>query len=434
MARSDKAIRALLERYLQEFPDEAARELERQPLRDVVELLQSHAAPVAGRALQQLTPDLAADALAALEPDAFRGLMRTLEPVRAASILARLDAEKREARLALLEPADAREIRTLMSYEPGTAGAVMDARITTFRTDATVKEALGKLRAQGGRPIADVFVIGEDGRLAGAMPLQEMAVADPGVRMDALRLRVPVSVQATTSREEVVEVFARGIGTTIPVVDYDNRPVGVIRNDVLVAAAQQEATADLQKMVGASTEERALSSAPFAVKKRLPWLQINLATAFLASAVVGLFEDTIAKYTALAVLLPVVAGQSGNTGMQALAVTLRGLALREIRLRHWPRVALKELAAGAMNGVAVALVTALGVYVWSGSIGLTAVIGISMVGAMVTASVAGASVPMVLQKMGLDPAQASSVVLTTVTDCGGFFAFLGLAALMSGLL
>jgi len=434
MARSDRAVRALLERYLAAFPDEAARELEHLPLRDVVGLLQSHSAPVAGRALQQLTPDLAADALAALEADAFRGLMRTLEPVRAASLLARLEADKREERLALLEPADAKEVRTLMSYPAGTAGAVMDARITTFRAEATVKEALAKLRALGGRPIADVFVIGEDGRLAGAMPLQELAVADPGVRMDSLRLRVPVSVQATASREEVVEVFGRGIGTTIPVVDYDARPVGVIRNDVLVAAAQQEATADLQKMVGASTDERALSSAPFAVKKRLPWLQINLATAFLASAVVALFEGTIAKYTALAVLLPVVAGQSGNTGMQALAVTLRGLALREIRLRHWARVGLKELAAGAVNGVAVAAVTALGVYLWSGSAGLALVIGTAMVGSMMIASLAGASVPMLLTALNQDPAQASSVILTTVTDCMGFLSFLGLATLMSGLL
>ncbi len=434
MARSDKAVRALLERYLQAFPDEAARELEHLSLREVVGLLQSHAAPVAGRALQQLTPDLGAEALGALEADAFRGVMRTLEPVRAASLLARLEADKREERLALLDAADAKEIRDLMSYPVGTAGAVMDARITTFRTDATAKEALAKLRAQRGRPIADVFVIGEDGRLVGAMPLQDLAVADPTVRMDSLRLRVPVSVQATTSREEVVEVFERGIGTTIPVVDFDSRPVGVIRNDVLVAAAQQEASADLQKMVGASTDERALSPATFAVRKRLPWLQINLATAFLASAVVALFQGTIAKYTALAVLMPVVAGQSGNTGMQALAVTLRGLALREIRMRHWARVGVKELAAGALNGMAVAVVTSIGVYLWSHSGGLALVIGVSMVGSMVIASIAGASVPMVLTALRQDPAQASSVILTTVTDCGGFFSFLGLATVLSRLL
>ena len=434
MARSDRAVRALLERYLDKLPDEAARAMEHLSLKDVVGLLASHTAPLAGRALQQLTPDLASDVLAALEPDAFRGLMAMLEPVRAASLLARLDPEQRDERLELLDAAQAKEIRDLMQYRPETAGAVMDARIVTFRADATVKEALAKLRSQRGRPIADLFVVEDDGRLAGVLPLQDLAVADPNTRIAGLRLRVPASVQATTSREGVVEVFERGIGTTIPVVDFDDRPVGVIRNDVLVAAAQQEATADLQKMVGGSTEERALSPATFAVRKRLPWLYINLATAFLASSVVGLFQGTIARYTALAVLMPVVAGQGGNTGMQALAVTLRGLALREIRIRHWLRVGAKELLTGAVNGVAVAVLTSLGVYLWSRSPGLALVIGVSMVGSMIVASIAGAAVPMVLTSLRQDPAQASSVILTTVTDCGGFFSFLGLATLLSKLL
>ena len=435
MARAtERTLRALIEHYFASFPDEAAQRLERLPLKETVRLLEAQTVPAAGRVLQRLTPDLAGEVLRDLSDDAFQGLMRTLEPVRAAALLARLEPDRITQRLALLHEGDAKEIRELMGYPPETAGSVMDPRITTFRANATVREALAALRAMRGRPIADVFVVDAGGQLIGALPLQEMAVADPAVRIDSLRLRTPVSVQALTSREEVVEVFERGIGTTIPVVDFAGHPVGVIRNDVLVKATEQEATADIQAMTGASRDERALSPASFAVRRRLPWLQINLATAFAASAVVGLFEDTIAKYTALAVLLPVVAGQSGNTGMQALAVTLRGLALREIRLRHWPRVAIKELAAGAMNGVAVALVTSLGVYVWSDSIGLATVIGVAMIGSMVIASIAGASVPMVLTSLGLDPAQASAVVLTTVTDCGGFFSFLGLATVMSALL
>jgi magnesium transporter len=210
--------------------------------------------------------------------------------------------------------------------------------------------------------------------------------------------------------------------------------VGVIRYADLLRATQREATADIQTMVGVSKEERALSGVLFAVRKRLPWLQINLATAFLAAAVVGLFEGTIARFTALAVLLPVVAGQSGNTGAQALAVTMRGLALREIRLKHWPRVAGKELAAGAINGVAVALVTAIGVYLWSQSLGIAAVIGVSMVCSMIIAGVAGASVPMALTLLRQDPAAAASIVLTTVTDVMGFLTFLGFATLASGML
>jgi magnesium transporter len=184
-------------------------------------------------------------------------------------------------------------------------------------------------------------------------------------------------------------------------------------------------------MVGVSTEERALSRVSFAVRQRLPWLQINLATAFLASFVVGLFEGTIAQFTALAVLMPVVAGQSGNTGMQALAVTMRGIALREVRLQHWPRLILKEAGVGIVNGLAIAATTMLGVFIWSQSPGLTLVIGIAMVMAMVIAGVSGAAIPLVLKALGHDPAQSSSIVMTTVTDVGGFLSFLGLATLFS---
>jgi magnesium transporter len=172
----------------------------------------------------------------------------------------------------------------------------------------------------------------------------------------------------------------------------------------------------------------------FVVKKRLPWLSINLLTAFLAASVVGLFENTIAQFTALAVLLPVVAGQSGNTGAQALAVTMRGLALREIGTSQWLRVARKEIGAGFINGVAIALLTSLGVLVWSSSTGLALVIGSSMVIAMVAAGVSGVIIPVILSSLGQDPAQSSSIILTTVTDVVGFFAFLGIATMFAGML
>ncbi|HEU4747040.1 MAG TPA: magnesium transporter, partial [Gemmatimonadaceae bacterium] len=183
-----------------------------------------------------------------------------------------------------------------------------------------------------------------------------------------------------------------------------------------------------------SRQERALSPVSFAVRKRLPWLEINLATAFLAAAVVGLFESTIAQFTALAVLLPVVAGQSGNTGAQALAVTMRGLAMREIRIGHWPRVVRKEASVALLNGIAVSLTTAAGVFVWSRSPGLSLVIGVSMILSMVSAGIAGVLVPTVLTMFGQDPAQSSSIILTTVTDVVGFASFLGIATMLSALL
>jgi len=196
----------------------------------------------------------------------------------------------------------------------------------------------------------------------------------------------------------------------------------------------EESSMSMQTMVGVSKNERALSSAVFATGKRMPWLQVNLATAFLAASVVGLFEDTISRFTALAILLPVVAGQSGNTGAQALAVTLRGLALKEIYPRMWARIIGKEFKVGLLNGLSVALTTGLGVYIWSKSIGLTVVIMTSMVLSMVIASVAGALIPISLTVVGQDPAQSSSIFLTTITDVAGFFSFLGIATLLMHML
>jgi magnesium transporter len=248
-------------------------------------------------------------------------------------------------------------------------------------------------------------------------------------------MRPPVAwVEALAPLEEVVELLGERKLAVLPVIDRQGHLLGAIRYEALLTAQQEEASADLLTMVGASREERALSRVSFAVKKRLPWLQINLGTAFLAAAVVGLFEETIARTTALAVLLPVVAGQSGNTGAQALAVVMRGLALREIRLRQWNRVLLKELGVGVLNGVAIAASTSFFVYLWSQSVGLAAIIGLSMVISMAIAGLAGGAVPLALTAVGQDPAQSSSIILTTVTDVVGFFSFLGIATLLSGLL
>jgi magnesium transporter len=236
------------------------------------------------------------------------------------------------------------------------------------------------------------------------------------------------------TQEEVVDLMTQHRLSSLPVIDAEGRVLGIIRHDSLIAAAQEEASVDIQTMVGASKEERALSNVSFAIRKRLPWLQINLVTAFLAASVVAIFEGIISKFTALAVLLPIVAGQSGNTGAQALAVTMRGLALREIRPRHWLRIALKEVNVAFFNGIAVALTTSLGVYLWSRSAGLALVIGISMIISMVAAGLSGAVIPMILLAFGQDPAQSSSIILTTVTDVVGFFSFLGLATLLAAML
>jgi magnesium transporter len=235
-------------------------------------------------------------------------------------------------------------------------------------------------------------------------------------------------------REDVARLLEEKKLMSLPVVDMEGKLLGIIRYDALVDAAKQDVSEDLQAMFGAGKDERALSKAMFAIKKRLPWLSINLATAFLASAVVGLFEDTIARITVLAIFLPVVAGQSGNTGSQALAVTMRGLALREIRGRHWLRVTRKEILVGFVNGCAIAVITSAVVFFWASSFGLALVIAVAMIISMVIAGLSGAVIPIILKALGQDPAQSSSIILTTVTDVVGFLSFLGLATLMAGMM
>jgi magnesium transporter len=423
--------RELAQLLIGEFPEDAAPLIETADAAETARLLAGEPAEWAIPLLRRLTPDRGARVLAALPEQDLRGVMPLLDQARTAAMLARMDEAERERCLDPLDEALRAELRALMEYPPETAGSLMDPRVTSFRPDTTVAEVVDRLRRFRNRRIQDVFLVDADGRLVGAVPLQDVVLAQPGDRLEGLAADASVSVQAVSSRDEVIETFETHRVATLPVVDFDGRLLGVLRQRELIQAAQENAAADAVTMVGASAQERALSSPVFAMRKRLPWLQINLLTAFLAASVVGLFESTIARVTALAVLLPVVAGQSGNTGAQALAVTMRGLALREVRVRHWLQVSAKELLAGAGNGVAVALTTSLAVWAWSRSTGLAAVIGISMVISMTLAGLSGAAIPMILTALRQDPAQSSSIILTTVTDVVGFFSFLGIATVLA---
>jgi magnesium transporter len=431
---SESAATNLAQAYLGLYPAEAARVVETLPAEEIVALFKRESAARLAALFEHILPEVGADVLQRLGVDAAKEVLPNLEPDRAALLLSRLDRETQSAFLQALQAGLAKELQTLMTYPPGTAGSLMDPRATVARPQSTVAETLNAVRAAGRKRIYDVCVIDEHGDLIGAVALQDLAAADGTERLEELLRLGPVGVSAMATREEVVDLMTQHRLSSLPVVDAENRVVGIIRQDKLIAAAQEEASVDIQTMVGASKEERALSNVSFAIRKRLPWLQINLVTAFMAATVVGIFEGIIAKFTALAVLLPIVAGQSGNTGAQALAVTMRGLALREIRPRHWLRVTFKEVNVAFFNGIAVALTTSLGVYVWSRSIGLALVIGISMIISMVVAGLSGAVIPMILLAFGQDPAQSSSIILTTVTDVVGFFSFLGLATLLASML
>ena len=208
------------------------------------------------------------------------------------------------------------------------------------------------------------------------------------------------------------------------------RLVGVIRQRELMAASRLHASIDLQTMVGAGAGERALSSPGTVIRRRLPWLLLSLLTVFLAAATVGLFEGTLVRYSALAVLLPLVLGQSRITGAQSLAVSLRGLFLGEVQPRQWLSIAGKEIAAGLVNGVVVAAVAAGGVYLWSQSTGLAMLVAVGVLVSTLAAAVVGGLVPVVLRGLGRNPARASMLLLTTIADVVGVLAFLGFATLM----
>jgi len=434
MTSSLAAVLALNQRYFLDYPHEAARQLESLPPRDIADLLAAQAPHAAVPVWQLLASNVAGATLERVPESLARHLMSESEPAASVTVLAQFDRADRDRLLRMLEPQVASELREMLEYPEDSAGRLMDPSVTPIRSDLSIAEALGRLRSVKIRGLRELFVVDEEMRLIGRVEIQDLAMAEQAQALREITRPLIAAVKDLDPREDVVKLLQHQPITELPVVNHSGRFVGVIRQAALVSAIESETTLDIQTMVGASRDERALSGPVFAVRKRLPWLQVNLLTAFLAAAVVGLFESTIAKFTALAVLLPVVAGQSGNAGLQALAVTMRGLVLREISPRQWPRMVWKEASVGLANGLAIAATTAVGVWFWSGSIGLVAVITSAMVASMVIAGVSGALVPIMLRRFGQDPAQSSSIVLTTITDVAGFFSFLGIATLLSSML
>ncbi len=429
-----KATHTLQRDFLEYHLEDAVQYVEKLPARAIADFLSAHGLHVTVPVWERLSPDIGWQAIDLLPLEQAVKVLRAMDPTRAVAVLATQQEAVREDYLSRFPINEAQELRAILSYPPDCAGALMDPRVVLFRADTTVREALDRIRASGRRGMRMLFIVDSVNQLAGQVDIQDLAIEKSSTCLEEIQRPVQAVVSAVAPREDVVELLERYRLTDLPVIDAGDRLIGVVRYQNLVAAAEDEATVAMQTMVGVSKDERALSRVSFAVRKRLPWLHINLLTAFLAAAVVGLFEDTIAKFTALAVLLPVVAGQSGNTGAQALAVTMRGLALREIRARQWPRIVFKEMSTGFWNGLVIAVVTALVVWIWSQSVGLALVIASSMVLSMVIAGIFGAAIPLLLTAVGQDPAQSSSIVLTTVTDMMGFFSFLGIATLFSAML
>ena len=424
----------LREAYLTRNADAAARTLESLSGESLAEELDGISPGALTEAMEFLSASSALAVFKLLDDERRAGVLSHASRRLALLLLSELSADERLAQLEAL-PAPVRDDLTLLlEFQEDSAGRLMDRPLDAMRGGMTKREALEQIRASSFSRLRSFYVVDEANRLTGKVDMQALALADDHQRLNEILVAPEGVVSMTAKRQEIVDQLERYRVDSIPVVDLEGRLMGVVRYQRLFEAIENVATADMQKMVGVGADERALSSAMYSVRKRLPWLHINLLTAFLAASVVGLFESLIAQFTALAVLLPVVAGQSGNAGSQALAVTIRGIALREIGIRDWRAVLVKEVQVGLVDGAALAVTCGLGVFLWSQSVGLAVVIAFAMVLSMVAAGISGALVPMTLTRLGQDPATASSIILTTVTDVAGFFSFLGTATLLSGML
>ena len=431
----DIAVAVLIEQFCKEVPQSAAQKIETMSTEDAVDILGQVPFESVVPVWEALPPNTAAEFIDVLSVNAAKEILEALNPGKATSILLLVEREKKDELLAVLDSAIAQEIEELIAYPPDSAARLMDTRFQVYRGDMTVADAQKILRrTKSGQPVYELRLIDEQQRFNSVVDIKDLAIAKPSMHLNRIAHPIVAVVKPMDTKEKITDKMQQYRLEELTVIDEDGHIVGVIRYSALIGALKESASLDIQTMVGVSKDERATSSSWLAVRKRMPWLQVNLLTAFLAAAVVGLFEGTIAKFTALAILLPVVAGQSGNAGAQALAVTMRGLALHEIRLGDWLKMARKEANVGIWNGISIAIVCGAGVYFWSGQFGLVLVICSSMIIAMVLAGLAGALVPMGLKKLSQDPAVASSIVLTTITDIVGFFSFLGIATLLSGIL
>ena len=392
--------------------------------------------------LSALPIEDAADALAELEEHVRVEILENLDPDKAASIvgemsfddaadvLEELDDDHSDVLLSKLESEDAEEIRTLMAFDPETAGGVMNTEIIILEKHLTGDAAITQLRSE----ISDkeipyyAYIVDEQDLLVGVLSLRDLLVCPAGVTLqEASREQDIIAVTFDKGREEVARLIAHYNLMALPVLDYEGRLLGVISHDDVIDIIQDLASEDMLGMVGAGQDETVDTPWLESVKVRLPWLMINMLNSALSASVVYLFDGTIAQMAILAVFMPMVANQAGNTGQQALAVIIRQLAVEKFeRKKAWWAV-LREGKIGALNGLILGMVVWMGMYFFTRNPTLSTVMVAALMLDMVLGAFAGASIPLILKELGRDPAQASSIFLTALTDGAGFFLFLGLA-------
>jgi magnesium transporter len=348
----------------------------------------------------------------------------------AAALIDYLPEELSQEVLELMRRRESQQVESLLEYGEQTAGRIMNPSVFALNEDLTVGESITAL--QSSRDVEMVFylyVVDERRHLVGVTSLRRLLLVSPETPLKRIMTPDIISVRVDTDQEEVARQVASYNLLAVPVVDEENKLVGVITVDDVIDVIKDEATEDLYRLAGVSGDER-VGTPPFeALRKRLPWLGVNLVTAFLAASVVALFEDTIARVTALAVFMPIVAGMGGNAATQTLTVIVRGLALGELSWGNAQKALFKEMAIGLGSGLTLGVIAAAVAWGAKGQPMIGLILGLAMLCNMLVATIAGTLVPLGLKALKIDPALASSVFITTFTDVVGFASFLGFATL-----
>lgn len=416
---------------------EAVKIIEGMPRSSAAEILVMLPVELTTRILQRLQVSYTASLLDQNDPVLVEKIVQRLSPRKAASVVMHLSPEARTKLMPSVTGALAAEIREMLTYPEGSVGRYMSSDFLTFQKDESAGNVIAKMKklaSEKSFPASYTYVVDDDSILLGVLNTRDLMLASPEQKLESFMITSVFSLHCFTERGEAAREMSKRKYFAAPVVDSENRLLGLIKGENILYGLKDDLTRDIQTMVGVGGDEKTFSPISLALKKRLLWLTINLGTAFLAASVVAMFEGIIAKLTILAVFLPVIAGQGGNAGAQSLAVVMRGLVMREIPAKRVPELILKETKLGVLNGLITGLITAAIAWAWYGNPWLGVVIGLGMVLNLIIAGFAGSSIPLIMKRLGIDPAQSSSIILTTVTDVMGFLAFLGLAVIFQSLL
>lgn len=385
-----------------------------------------------GEVLAELVEDTRADIVEALEPAYIAEALGDLDSDDMTHVVEELDDEKRAAVMAELDDEDRQYLESSLAFEEESAGRLMQREFVAAPSFWTVGNTIDHMR-KAGEDLPDlffeVFVIDEAFKPIGGVPVSRLMRSNRDVKLSDLMNPAKIVIRPEDDQEDAAYLFEKYHLISAPVVDSDGRIAGMLTVDDIVDVIQEENKEDMLALAGVNDAGQA-DTVWSSVKARAPWLLVNLGTAVVASAVIALFEGAIAQLVALAVLMPIVASMGGNAGTQSLAVAVRAIASRDLTMSNSMRVIWRELAAGTVNGLIFAVVMGLVAALWFNDWNLGWVIAVSMVITLAAAGLSGILVPLGLRRMGADPAVASSVFVTTVTDVVGFFVFLGLGAMV----